>query len=161
MERKELRLNTYLIGLTGAPYKFGGRSKAGIDCSSLILRSIRLAVRRTVAELPWMTADQLGKGKSGITTPIHVEESSNRCILAFFDWDQDDIYEHAAVKLLDGTWIWASSSAGKVLRFDPTASDPAWTRQWREINGGLQDGNSTLRVVDWSVASKGGLDDKS
>jgi hypothetical protein len=146
--REEFAFQRALIRLVGSPYKFGGRSRAGIDCSSLIVRAIREALRLSVAELPWMTADQLGKGYRGITRAPN-SDSGLQCKLAFFDWDEDSIYEHAAVRLLDYSWTWSSSSIGKVVRVNPS-KDTAWRRQLREIEGALDGKKSTFRVVNWS-----------
>lgn len=121
---------------------------AGIDCSSLVMRAIRNSIRVTVAHLPWMTADQIARGYRNLTLPAENPSLSSNCLLAFFDWDEDDIYEHAAARLLDGTWIWASTSAGKVIHVDPRSSS-IWERQWREIEGALDGRRSTLRIVDW------------
>ncbi|WP_035965573.1 NlpC/P60 family protein [Bradyrhizobium sp. YR681] len=150
LSRREFAFQRALTRLVGAPYRFGGRSRAGIDCSSLIVRGIRETLRVNVAKLPWMTADQLGKGYRGITQATHDPDSGCRCTLAFFDWDEDSIYEHAAIRLLDNSWMWASSSVGKVVRIDPS-SEVIWRRQWREIEGALDGKRSALRVVDWSA----------
>jgi hypothetical protein len=98
-----------------------------------------------------MTADQLGKGHRNLTKDVENLDTREECVLAFFDWDKDTIYEHAAVRLLDWTWIWASSTAGMVVRIDPT-SETVFRRQWREIEGALGGKNSTLRTIDWTVA---------
>jgi cell wall-associated NlpC family hydrolase len=134
--------------LIGVPYKYGGRGYGGIDCSSLIVRGVREVFRLTVVALPWMSADQLARGFRGLTHLASDPESHEQCLLAFFDWDEDNIYEHAAVRLLDGSWVWSSSSVGKVVRVDPV-SGTIWRRQWTEIEGALQGRHSTLRVVNW------------
>jgi hypothetical protein len=96
-----------------------------------------------------MTADQLAKGY--LTLPAPEPRPPDRCLLAFFDWDEDGIFEHAAAGLNDGSWIWASSSAGKVLQVVPGAP-VKWHRQWREIEGALDGRCNTLRVVNWNGA---------
>lgn len=122
---------------------------SGIDCSSLLLRAIRNAMGRTVRELPWMTADQMARGYRDITIAADPPDLDGACVLAFFDWDEDQIHEHCAARLLDGSWIWASTSAGKVIHVDPQRSTQ-WDRQWREIDGALDGKRSTLRYVNWS-----------
>lgn len=144
----EGRLHQFLLSSVGAPYRFGGRGMTGIDCSSLLMRAIRMSVRQTVAKLPWMSANQIALGHRDITVPATDPSTPSACLLAFFDWDEDDIYEHAAVRLLDETWIWASTSAGMVIHVDPS-STTTWDRQWREIEGALDSSNSTLRIVNW------------
>ena len=146
--RYEIRLAHWLAASVGAPYKFGGRGPTGIDCSSLLMRAIRKSLRLTVAQLPWMTADQMARGRQGVTVQATEMVSAQRCLLAFFDWYEDGIHEHAAACLPDGSWIWASTSAGKVIRVDPRSTS-IWDRQWREIEGALDGRRSTLRMVDW------------
>jgi len=149
--REELAFQKALLRLRGLPYVFGGRGYGGIDCSSLIVRAVRQALRIRVSHLPWMTADQLGKGHHNLTKDIEDLDTREECVLAFFDWDEDAIYEHAAVRLLDWTWIWASSTAGMVVRVDPT-SETVFRRQWREIEGALDRKNVALRTIDWAAA---------
>lgn len=150
---KERQLQQLLLRSVGAPYRFGGRGITGIDCSSLLLRAIRSATRQTVHQLPWMTADQMARGHRDITIAADKHAAAEACVLAFFDWDQDQVYEHCAARLLDGSWVWASTSAGKVIHVDPTSST-VWDRQWREIEGALDGRRSTLRFVNWSGHSK-------
>jgi len=107
-----------------------------------------MSVRQTVAKLPWMTANQIALGHRDITVPATDPSTPSACLLAFFDWDEDDIYEHAAARLLDKTWIWASTSVGRVIHVDP-CSTTTWDRQWREIEGALDGSKSTLRIVNW------------
>jgi len=146
--RMENRLHHQLMKSVGIPYRFGGRGMAGIDCSSLLMRAIRNSMRVKVEHLPWMTADQIARGYRSVTIPAEDPPLSSNCLLAFFDWDEDEIFEHAAARLLDGTWIWASTSADKVIHVDPRSSS-IWERQWREIEGALDGRRSTLRTVDW------------
>lgn len=81
--RYEIRLAHWLAASVGAPYKFGGRGPTGIDCSSLLMRAIRKSLRLTVAQLPWMTADQMARGRQGVTVQATEMVSAQRCLLAF------------------------------------------------------------------------------
>ena len=148
---RERTFQNALLKLVGSPYRFGGRSRVGIDCSSLLVRAIRQALRANVALLPWMTADQLAKGLGAVT--VAAESTETRCMLAFFDWDRDGIFEHAAVRLVDHTWIWASTSAGKVIHVDP-AREVRWGRQWQEINSSLAGPDCVNRTVNWEFLLK-------
>ena len=148
ISRFEARLHRLLVASVGAPYKFGGRGMAGIDCSSVLMRAIRKSSGLKVSQLPWMTANQMARGERDVTVASVGASPSERCQLAFFDWDEDDVYEHAAARLLDATWIWASTSAGKVIRVDPNAPT-IWERQWREIDDALKGPRSQLRQVNW------------
>lgn len=150
---EEVSLHCRLLRLEGQPYRFGGRGYGGIDCSSLIVKGVRDVLRARVADLPWMTADQLAKGWLRVTKAAPETLPSDRCLLAFLDWDEDSVFEHAAVRLLDGSWIWSSSSAGRVVRVSPE-TERVFRRQWLEIAGAIDSPNSTLRVVDWMVVRK-------
>jgi len=153
LDRTEARFVKHLLRYVGLPYLFGGRGYAGIDCSSLIVGAIRSTVGKTVSQMPWMTADQLARGQSRITMSAVDPSSTARCALAFFDWDEDGIFEHAAVRLTDSTWMWSSTSAGQVVRVDPSDVH-THRRQWLEIEGALSGGKRTVRVVDWEVAEQ-------
>jgi cell wall-associated NlpC family hydrolase len=146
--RLEATFERSLLRLVGSPYRFGGRGKTGIDCSSVMMRAIRDALRVTVAQLPWMTANQIGIGRRDLTIPMPDPEPADRCALAFFDWDEDGIYEHICARLIDGSWVWASSTVGQVVHVDVEARK-RWRRQWREIEGSLYGPNSTFRLINW------------
>ncbi|BBQ83009.1 TPA: C40 family peptidase [Kluyvera ascorbata] len=144
----EKRFQKIIINTVDVPYKYGGRGMTGIDCSSLLLRAIRICLKKSVRELPWMTADQLAHGFKDITVPLDHSSFLDLCVLVFFDWDEDGIYEHAAVRILDGTWIWSSTSAGKVIHVNPS-STVIWDKQWREINDALDGCHSISRKINW------------
>lgn len=147
--RFERAFERSLLRLVGTPYKFGGRGTAGVDCSSLIMQGIRRTLRLSVRDLPWMTADQMAKGRRKLTLPVPDPEPDDRAVLGFFDWDQDGIYEHAAVRLVDGSWMWSSSTVSQVVRVDEAARK-VWRRQWREIEGALYGPLSILRIINWT-----------
>ena len=134
--------------LVGLPYRFGGRGYGAIDCSSLIVRAARDVLRMRVSDLPWMTAHQIANGWLNFTVPIPAIPTPSVCMLALFDWDEDAIFEHAAVKLLDQSWIWSSSSVGRVIHINPK-SEKILVRQWREIEGALDGRRSVYRMVNW------------
>lgn len=149
----EHRFHSALVKLDGIPYVFGGRGYGGIDCSSLVVKAMRRAARKRVANLPWMTADQLAKGYRRLTLPSLLPDSSQVCHLAFFDWDEDGIHEHAAVRLLDQTWLWASSTAGSVIRIDPRF-ETVWRRQWAEIRDSLGSARTKVRQINWAKVKR-------
>ena len=93
-------------------------------------------------------ADQIGRGRRNLTIEMPEPEPANRCALGFFDWDDDGIYEHMAARLIDGSWVWASSTVGEVVHVDEAAR-VRWRRQWREIEGALYGPTSTLRLINW------------
>jgi cell wall-associated NlpC family hydrolase len=145
-DRLEGRFERHLLRCLGMSYLFGGRGYGGVDCSSLILKAIRATLRLRVSILPWMTADQIARGHLRVTQPL--DGKTNRCRLAFFDWDNDGIYEHAAARTRDGRWVWASSTAGKVISVLP-GTEMTYRTQWLEINGAFNRSITTLRLVNW------------
>ena len=149
IDRLERTFERSLLSLVGSPYRFGGRGRTGIDCSSVMMRAIRQALRIRVSDLRWMTANQIGRGHRQLTIPMPDPEPANRAALGFFDWDEDGIYEHMAARLIDGSWVWASSTVGQVVHVDEEARH-RWRRQWREIEGSLYGPTSTLRLINWT-----------
>lgn len=146
--RLERAFERNLLRLVGSPYRFGGRGRTGIDCSSVMMRAIREALRVRVADLRWMTADQIGRGRRNLTVPMPETEPADRPALAFFDWDEDGIYEHMCARLIDGSWVWASSTVGQVVHVDEEGRQ-RWRRQWRDIEGSLYGPHSALRLINW------------
>lgn len=149
ISRYEATFERTLLRLVDVPYRFGGRGTSGIDCSSVMMRAIRQAMRVTVTELPWMTANHIGRGRRNLTIPMPDPEPRDRVALAFFDWDEDGIYEHMCARLIDDSWVWASSTVGQVVHVDEEARH-RWRRQWRQIEGSLYGPNSTLRLINWT-----------
>lgn len=87
----------------GTPYKFGGTTKDGIDCSAFVmnvLQSVGIQVPRTVRQ-QWR-----------VGTPIEEEEATTGD-LVFFTINSEDV-SHVGIYLRNGNFIHASLSAGVV-----------------------------------------------
>jgi murein DD-endopeptidase len=110
---------THAAAMVGKPYRFGGATPAGFDCSGLIQYSFRQAGVR----LPHNTeAQRLG------AQPIARAEL-RRGDLIFFD-QEGKKHSHVGIYLGNGTFVHAPSS-GKSVRSDRLDS-PYWRRHISE-----------------------------
>lgn len=109
----------YAVEMVGKPYRYGGFTPAGFDCSGLVHYSfgragVRLprdtpGLRRLGGELDW---DELAKGD-----------------LVFFDQEGKKA-SHVGIYLGDGRFVHAPSTGGRV-RVDRIDS-PYWRRHFTE-----------------------------
>jgi len=93
--------------LVGAPYRRGGASPAGFDCSGLVVYSYR---RAGVRGLPHSAA-----GLEALARPIPVEEIEPGDLL-FFRLDDPRKASHVAIYVGDGEFVHAPSSGKRVER---------------------------------------------
>jgi murein DD-endopeptidase len=109
----------YAQTMLGKPYRYGGSSPAGFDCSGLVLYSYKLAGMA----LPHGTDRQ-----RGLSRPVKVAELQ-RGDLLFFN-QQGKKYGHVAIYVGDGRFVHAPSS-GKSVRAD-RLDNPYWKRHLSE-----------------------------
>jgi len=109
----------YALKMIGRPYRFGGSTPAGFDCSGLIQYSYRQAGVR----LPRSTAAQLKASQ-----PLR-GASLRRGDLLFFD-EEGKKKSHVGIYLGDGRFVHAPSS-GKRVRSDRLDS-PYWRKHLSE-----------------------------
>ena len=105
--------------MLGKPYRFGGASPAGFDCSGLVLFSYRQAG----VALPHNTEAQRRASQ-----PVRLS-SLRRGDLLFFD-QEGKKSSHVGIYLGDGRFVHAPSS-GKVVRSDRLDS-PYWKKHLSE-----------------------------
>ena len=105
--------------MVGKPYKYGGSSPAGFDCSGLVLYSFKQAG----VALPHNTEQQRRSAH-----PIKVADL-RRGDLLFFN-QEGKKYGHVAIYLGDGRFVHAPSS-GKSVRSD-TLNSPYWKKHLSE-----------------------------
>ena len=105
--------------MVGRPYKFGGASPSGFDCSGLVLYSYKLAG----LSLPRDTEHQRQASR------IVRVSSLRRGDLLFFD-QQGKKNSHVGIYLGDGQFVHAPSS-GKHVRKD-TLDAPYWKKHLSE-----------------------------
>jgi cell wall-associated NlpC family hydrolase len=105
--------------MVGKPYKYGGSSPAGFDCSGLVLYSYK----RAGVALPHGTDKQRAGSR-----PVKVSDLRPGDLL-FFN-QQGKKYGHVAIYVGDGKFVHAPSS-GKSVRSD-RLDNPYWKRHLSE-----------------------------
>ncbi len=116
--RKQARLWHHAQTFLGVPYRFGGSSRAGMDCSGL---AVRLYKDVYDINLPHNTAQLYQEGYS-IT--MGVLETGD---LVFFHADQERTPEHMGVYLGNFGFIHASSQRGVTVSI---LSDPYYQKRY-------------------------------
>lgn len=100
----------------GTPYRLGGESRKGIDCSALIQQTFR---DQFALELPRTTEDLVKIG-----APVDLEELSPGDLVFFRTGRRT---RHAGIYIEDGRFLHASSRKGVVIsRLD----NPYWSRHY-------------------------------
>jgi len=92
--------------MVGKPYRYGGNSPTGFDCSGLV----QYSYQRAGISVPRTTRSQL---KAGISVPAHSLRAGD---LVFFD-QEGRKYSHVGIYIGDGRFVHAPSS-GKKVRVD-------------------------------------------
>ena len=105
--------------MLGAPYRYGGRTPAGFDCSGLVGYAYSRAGRR---DLPRSAAALYQRAE-----PVPLERILPGDLL-FFTFGGDRI-RHVAVYAGDRAFIHAPKSGGRVERI--SFDHPYWSRQLR------------------------------
>ena len=107
------------LKMVGKPYKYGGTSPSGFDCSGLVLHSYRQAG----VTLPRSTAEQRKRSKHVTLADLR------RGDLLFFD-QEGKKNSHVGIYLGSGQFVHAPSS-GKFVRSDRLDS-PYWKKHLSE-----------------------------
>lgn len=103
--------------LIGKPYRYGGNTPAGFDCSGLV----QYSYRRAGIEVPRSTGEQLKEARSIARDELRKGD------LLFFD-QEGKRSSHVAIYLGNDTFIHAPSS-GKRVRRD-RLGDPYWRKHF-------------------------------
>lgn len=110
------RLYAQYANWRGTPYRLGGESRNGIDCSALIQHTFR---EEFELELPRTTADLVKIGN-----PVKKEELSAGDLVFFRTGRRT---RHAGIYIEDGRFLHASSRKGVIIsRLD----SPYWSRHF-------------------------------
>ena len=110
---------THALKMVGRPYKYGGSTPAGFDCSGLI----RYSFGRAGLSLPHGT-DKL----RGVSNVVKTSELRRGDLLFFHQ--EGKRYGHAGIYLGNGRFVHAPSS-GKSVRIDALGA-AYWTRHLSE-----------------------------
>lgn len=109
------------LKMVGRPYRYGGETPAGFDCSGLVQFSFREAGMKAGVRIPRSTEAQ-----HDASAPVAVSKL-RRGDLLFFDQDGRK-KSHVGIYLGDGRFVHAPSS-GKQVRTDALDS-PYWKRHF-------------------------------
>ena len=108
------------MALLGTPYRFGGTSRAGLDCSGFVLQVFTpLGVR-----LPRVSADQARVGQPVAADQLQPGD------LVFFDTAGGGRISHVGIYLGGDTFVSANSYQGKVS-LDTLMADRYWAPRYR------------------------------
>lgn len=102
----------------GVPYRLGGNSRRGIDCSAFVMTTFR---QHFGLALPRVTEQQAWLGRSVARDALHAGD------LVFFEtgWKQ----HHVGIYIADSRFVHASTSAGVTLS---SLRNPYWAgHYWR------------------------------
>jgi len=101
-----MRAAEHATGMVGKPYRYGGNSPSGFDCSGLVYYSYT----RAGVSVPRTTRSQLNAGVPVAAQSLRVGD------LVFFD-QEGKKFSHVGIYLGDGRFVHAPSS-GKQVRID-------------------------------------------
>lgn len=107
------------VSMLGKPYRYGGYSPSGFDCSGLVFYSFR----RAGVELPRDTRSMRSAGREISRSAL------SRGDLVFFD-QEGKKSSHVGIYLGNGKFVHAPSSGGHV-RID-RLDEPYWERHFNE-----------------------------
>lgn len=111
------RAADHALQMLGKPYRFGGETPRGFDCSGLVFYSFG----QTGVELPRDTRGQRHVGRK--INPNALRKGD----LVFFDQEGKNA-SHVGIYLGDGTFVHAPSSGGHVRR--DRLDSPYWRRHF-------------------------------
>lgn len=98
------RLYAQYYGWKGTPYRYGGLSKNGVDCSGFVHKAYKSVFNIT---LPRSTKDQVKQGKRVYINQLHAGD------LVFFKTGPN--VRHVGIYLEKGKFVHASTSKGVIV----------------------------------------------
>ncbi|MCW9718327.1 C40 family peptidase [Avibacterium sp. 21-599] len=102
----------------GTPYRLGGQSRRGIDCSGFVQKTFR---DRFNIQLPRTTKEQV---KYGIKVPKSQIQTGD---LVFFKTGRGPNGYHVGIYVKDGQFLHASTKGGVIYS---SLNSPYWTRTY-------------------------------
>ncbi len=103
LEKSELRhiVDSYL----GAPYKYGGTTEKGMDCSGFVWRVFQRLGRNSFKRVSSARMRKLGK-------PVSMRNAKAGDLIFFRKWGRVGKVNHVGILMGDGTFAHASSKKG-------------------------------------------------
>lgn len=110
------RLQQHYADWQGTPYKYGGESRSGVDCSAYVQNAFKFALGY---KLPRTTRTQINKGKKVAKTKLKVGD------VVFFKISRYSL--HNGVYIGDNQFIHASTSKGVTIS---NLNNPYWKKTY-------------------------------
>jgi len=117
--RREIVLEA--LGQIGRPYRYGGTTPEGFDCSGLA----RYVYAQSGVELPRSTGEQHSAGKV-----VDLDEAQPGDLL-FYRFKRGSRVDHVAIYLGEGKAVHAPVNGRKVLV--ASVDDPSWTKRFVDV----------------------------
>ncbi len=124
-KKDNLQLYSYLAGWLGVPYRYGGNSRAGLDCSGLVINAYRNVYRkklsRSASEMLSGDCRKINRGrlKEGDLVFFRVGKGRRRDV------------NHVGIYLKEGRFVHASTSGGVTVS---SLDEPYYRKTW--VTGG-------------------------
>lgn len=116
-----VRLYAYLAGWLGVPYRYGGNTRAGVDCSGLVFNAYQQVytkkLYRSASEMLYNNCRKIGRGKlrEGDLVFFRVGKGGRRSV------------NHVGIYLKDNRFIHASTLAGVIVS---SLDQPYYRKTW-------------------------------
>lgn len=117
--RREIVLEA--LGQIGRPYRYGGTTPEGFDCSGLA----RYVYAQSGVEIPRSTSEQHAFGKI-----ISLEDAQPGDLL-FYHFNRSLRVDHVAIYLGEGQAVHAPANGRMVLV--ASVDDPSWTKRFVDV----------------------------
>lgn len=122
LERNDnLQLYAYLAGWMGVPYRYGGNTRAGVDCSGLVLSTYQQVYTKKL----YRSASEMLYGNCRKISRANLREGD----LVFFrvGKGRKRTVNHVGIYLKDNRFIHASTSAGVIVS---KLDEPYYRQTW-------------------------------
>jgi lipoprotein Spr len=116
-----LQLYSYLAGWLGVPYRYGGSTRTGVDCSGLVINVYQEIYRkklyRSASEMLYGNCRRINRGKlrEGDLVFFRVGKGRKRSV------------DHVGIYLKDDRFVHASTSGGVIIS---SLDEPYYRKTW-------------------------------
>lgn len=116
-----LQLYAYLAGWLRVPYRYGGNSRSGVDCSGLVLNTYQQVytkkLNRSASEMLYGNCRKISRGnlREGDLVFFRVGQGRKRTV------------NHVGIYLKENRFIHASTSAGVIVS---SLDEPYYRQRW-------------------------------
>ena len=116
-----LQLYSYLAGWLGVPYRYGGNTRTGVDCSGLVLNAYQEVYRkklyRSASEMLYGNCRKINRGKlrEGDLVFFRVGKGRKKTV------------NHVGIYLKDNRFVHTSTSSGVIVS---NLDEPYYRKTW-------------------------------